>query len=152
MAETSWPGRLEVLSRQPFILLDGAHNPDGIRRLVQTVESLYPGQRFLVVGGVLRDRPYAEMLGHLARITACALTVAPASPRAVPAAEAAQVFQRLGVAARSVSSIENAVEEALRQALRAHEAQRPLPILTCGSLYLVGLARQAFLQRLRMPR
>ncbi|MBE3575759.1 MAG: hypothetical protein IMW99_09990 [Firmicutes bacterium] len=104
---------------------------------------------------MLRDRPYAEMLGHLARVTARALTVAPASPRAVPAEEAAQVFQRLGVAARPVSSIENAVEEALRQAVqapRAHEAQRPLPILTCGSLYLVGLARQAFLQRLRTPR
>src|SRR5207237_2606168 len=56
IAATRWPGRLERISEQPEIILDGAHNPAGTRALVQYIRRFYSGRRIWIVYGVMRDK------------------------------------------------------------------------------------------------
>lgn len=133
------PGRMEVMSRQPLLLLDGAHNPDGARAAAATLDEEFGSvtARVLVVG-LLRGRDPREMLGALGaagaeRVIACP----PPSPRAQPAEEVAAAARDLGVTAEVAGSPAEAVSRAL-----AVVAEDGLVLVT-GSLYLVGAARAA---------
>ncbi len=59
--KAKWPGRMEVLRREPFLLADGAHNYDGVLALADSLRELYPGERFHFVMGVLVDKDYRHM-------------------------------------------------------------------------------------------
>jgi dihydrofolate synthase / folylpolyglutamate synthase len=146
-----WPGRLELLPREPDVLLDGAHNPHGTAALAAAVEELRPqlsaGRPTLLIG-VLRDKDVEGMLAPLlgAASLAGALVVTtdvPDSPRSLPAAELAATWREH--AARSGSPISDVravadTDAALDEALEASREQAG-PLIICGSLYLVGHAR-----------
>ena len=131
------PGRFEVMRRNPLVILDGAHNPDGAEAAgsVLAEEFAVQGRRILVIG-VLSDRDVAAMLRGLGvetfdRVICCT----PPSPRAVSGEELALVVASLGVAAEVAPSI----PDALRRA-RAGAGVEDL-IFVSGSLYLVGMVR-----------
>lgn len=58
----SWPGRFEVVSRRPLCILDGAHNPNGVAALMDTLRDFLPGFSFTFVVGVMADKDYHRML------------------------------------------------------------------------------------------
>ena len=62
LQNVSWPGRFEVVSRRPLCILDGAHNPNGVSALVDTLRDLLPGFSFTFVVGVMADKDYHRML------------------------------------------------------------------------------------------
>jgi len=133
------PGRLEVLSRQPLILLDGAHNPAGARALAAALtEEFDPDASRVVVLGMLAPRDPAEMLEALGvrpSATRVVVACAPPSPRALPAAKVAAAAMGLGVRGEVAASVSEALEMA------RGEAQETDMVLVTGSLYLVGAAR-----------
>ncbi|MGE5554499.1 MAG: bifunctional folylpolyglutamate synthase/dihydrofolate synthase [Betaproteobacteria bacterium] len=135
-----WPGRLEVLRRRPLVVVDGAHNPDGLRRLSDAWRELATGRKPVVVCGFLRDKAVEEMVGILAGLAEEVIATRPASDRAAEPEAVAREFARLGVAATTVPDPVAAAQAALE---RPGVVQGG-PVLGCGSLYLIGALRRAW--------
>lgn len=137
------PGRLEVVSRQPLVVLDGAHNPAGATVLGDALrEDFAAADHVVVVMGCLRGRNPAELLAAIgpARISHVVAT-SPTSPRA----QSAEVVRDAASAAGyEVTTFED-VDEAIRAA-KDIASDNDLVLIT-GSLYVVGAAR-AFFRRL----
>ncbi|MDI6870503.1 MAG: Mur ligase family protein [Bacillota bacterium] len=145
LASARWPGRLEVLRRRPLVVVDGAHNPDGMRRLVEAWKELSPGRRPLVVCGFLRDRPVAEMVAALAGLAGEVIVTRPASDRAAEPVEVAGLFASHGVDA----TVEGDPTAAACLALARPSVKAGAPVLGCGTLYLVGALRRAWRPKAR---
>jgi dihydrofolate synthase/folylpolyglutamate synthase len=129
------PGRMEVVRRQPAVLLDGAHNPEGSAALAAALAEEFPTTRWAVVFGAMADKDVPVMLSALAPAASSFFaTRASGSERARPAGEVAA----LAAAAMDVPvSSHDTVGEALEAALAAGG-----PVLVTGSLYVVGEARE----------
>jgi dihydrofolate synthase/folylpolyglutamate synthase len=134
------PGRLEVLSRHPICVLDGAHNPAGALAATAALDEAFGPAvtgRILVIG-MLQGRDPTEMLqcfdaARARLVVACP----PPSPRALPATEVAAAARALGTDAEVTASVSEAVATALALA-----GEHDLVHVT-GSLYVVGAARAA---------
>jgi len=133
-----WPGRMEVVSEDPLIVLDGAHNPDGAVALAASFASCWPGVRPQLVFGVLGDKDRLPMMRALFPLAAGVHLCAPPSPRAVPPEAVAEEARRDGLGGIPIERCED-VGSAVRAARVA--AGRDGAVLICGSLYLVGAAR-----------
>ena len=133
------PGRLEVVGRQPLVLVDGAHNAPGMVVLARSLmeELAVPGETVAVVG-MLGGRDPSTMLGSLAEAgVRSVVCCTPDSPRALPATVIAEAARALGMAAE-------VVEEPAQATRAAVAAAGPEDrIVVCGSLYVVADAREA---------
>jgi dihydrofolate synthase/folylpolyglutamate synthase len=137
LKQVSWPGRLEVVSRQPHVVLDGAHNEEGVLTLVQEMKALLGGKKVKLLFGTMQDKSWDSMLRNLCAIASeVVLTRAPMERSAAPA--------RLATA-MGEDTPWNIVESPL-QALRfLLDAAGPDDvILVTGSLYLLGEVRPYF--------
>lgn len=130
-----WPGRFEILSENPYIVLDGGHNIQGIKALANGAKRYFSGKKIRVVCGMLRDKNYEEMLEVLATISSDFITVTPNNPRALGSEELKNVIEKMGKNAIAAESIKEAVEIGV-STLRDDEV-----LLFCGSLYMIGEAR-----------
>ncbi len=83
LAQATWPGRFEVLSREPLLIVDGAHNPNGVEALVDTIRAYFPDQKINFVMGVMKDKDYHTMLRLIAPYAACFITELPDAHRAL---------------------------------------------------------------------
>jgi len=146
LGATRWPGRLELLHDAGLtVLLDGAHNPEGMAVLASAFEELapvLPAGRVTLLLGIMRDKEVTEMLAALTscaqlRRAHCLTTVVPESERALPATELAQAW--LGAGGAEAEPVEDA-HEALARA-RQVSASAGGPLIIAGSLYLVGHLR-----------
>ena len=143
IAGVSWPGRFELLCRDPLILLDGGHNPQCMDALLAAVETYLTGRPLTVITGVLADKDYAGMYDRTAALADAFFTVTPASERALPAEElAAWLRKRCGKPAVACES----AQEAVRKAVAA--VPKDGAILAYGSLYLASDVRRAVLEEL----
>lgn len=135
MEAARWPGRLESVSESPLVVLDGGHNPDGVRRLVQSAAELWPGRRIGVVYAVMRDKDYQACLGLLASIRPALY------PTAVPGMGRCLGAEELTAAAlaRTWRNVPRAFESPMA-AIEASTGENDVT-LVCGSLYLVGWVR-----------
>ncbi|MGH8952565.1 MAG: bifunctional folylpolyglutamate synthase/dihydrofolate synthase [Acidimicrobiia bacterium] len=131
------PGRMEVLGTQPLIMVDGAHNADGMAVLAESMAEEYPTTRWQLVLGVMGDKNVEAMVESLAPHVDGIITTAPESERAVPPV---QLADRISGLVDVPVLIAEEVELALDMA-RA-EAGPDGAILVAGSLYLVGEARE----------
>jgi dihydrofolate synthase/folylpolyglutamate synthase len=131
------PGRLEVVGRQPLVVLDGAHNPAGARAAATAIDEAFgsrPGR--VLVTGMLGGRDPDEMLAALdADRARLVIACPPPSPRALPPADVAAAAARLGVD----SEVADSVPQAIALALAVAEPEEL--IVVSGSLYVVGAAR-----------
>jgi dihydrofolate synthase/folylpolyglutamate synthase len=137
------PGRLEVLGRQPLVIVDGAHNVAAMAALAAALEEGFsvPGPAVAVVG-LLAGRDPEAMLSALgpARIRTL-VACAPSSPRALPAEEVATAGWGLGLDAVTAGSVPEALDVALGS------VPEDGMVVVTGSLYLVGEARARLLGR-----
>jgi dihydrofolate synthase / folylpolyglutamate synthase len=133
------PGRFEIVGREPLLVLDGAHNVDGVAALAATLRDDFPPvPTTVVVLGMLGGRDPAEMVAALdLGAHDVVLCTTPPSPRALPAAEVAAVVEAAGLEVE----VEPDVVEALGRA-RALATPEDRIVVT-GSLYVVGTARAA---------
>jgi dihydrofolate synthase/folylpolyglutamate synthase len=133
LATTAVPGRLQVVSRHPLLLADGAHNPDGVRALITSLATMGLPHPLVAVVAVMRDKAYAEMLATIApELDAIVCTAAP-EPRALGAAPrgAAAAAASPGLGLEIVPDAHAAVRRARKLAGTAGT------VLVCGSLYLL---------------
>jgi len=133
------PGRFEVVSHSPLLILDGAHNPDGARAAALTLRDEFDvaGRRVLVIG-MLSGRDVVEMLESLdVRNADLVIACTPNSPRAVPAIDVAAVVRAMGVMVEQIDDVQTAVQRAIDVSTEDDV------ILVAGSLYVAGAARTA---------
>ncbi len=134
--ETQFPGRFEVMRRDPVVVLDGGHNPDGVRVLRKAAlrHLRTRSGRLILVMGMLADKDWQQAIPMMAAITDVFIAVPPASPRALAADEIAKAAE-ICTDVRKAENIPQAVDMALA------EARPEDSVLICGSLYLIGEAR-----------
>lgn len=140
LAGVTLPGRFEVLRRDPLVVLDSAHNPDGARALAQTLaDELGQTARRRWVVGLLRGRDPGEMLTALGIRPGDHVVAATPEPRGVPGQEVAAAAERLGATTELVAD----VRDALPRALAAADQGDGAAVVVTGTVYLVGPARSA---------
>lgn len=131
------PGRMEPLASSPFVMVDGAHNADGVETLVESIREEYPTTRWHLVLGIMGDKNVELMIEYLAPIVKGVITTAVDNKRAVPAVELAERVSRIipDVPVLTSESVEYGLDMA-----RA-EAGGEGAVLVTGSIYLVGEIR-----------
>jgi len=136
LARARWPGRLQIVRRDPWVLLDGAHNPDGARALAASLRSLFPGRRVTFVFGVYADKDVRGILEALAPLAERFVLTRAANERAAtPDTLAALVPE--GTPWTTTTSVAEALSLV---------AAPPVPPVVCvaGSLSVVGEALAHF--------
>ena len=131
-----WPGRMEILGREPLIVADGAHNPYSARVLRQALEEWFPGQRWVLIFGASADKDVAEMLKVLLPISEYTIVTRSDHPRAASPVELADVVAAVGGGAE----ISVNVKKSLRRGLAVMNPDNGL--LVTGSIHLVADARE----------
>lgn len=126
-----WPARFELMRRDPVVICDGGHNPQGIAGAVESIKRYFPSQRVVLLMGVMEDKAHGEMVTRLCEVAHCVFTVKPSNPRAMAADALAAEFEEHGVRATACADCSDAVSLAKRT---AKDEERPLICL--GSLYL----------------
>jgi len=134
ITSVAWPGRCEVLRRDPPLLVDGAHNPAGASSLLSTLEALFPGKKGAFVFGFLSDKDPVAMIDILAERVGFAVATAVDSPRAICAEDTRNLLNTCQIKAEACS-----LEESIARAVAWAEANDSFVCIT-GSLYLVGAA------------
>ena len=134
-----WPGRFEIMGREPLVVLDGAHNPGGVARVVETL-STFDYDRLHVVAGSMVDkdlRAIAAELDEADHVVACQ----PDRDRAEDEAVVAKAFRDETAAdVTTRSDVAGAFDEALEA------AEEGDCVLVTGSLYAVAEARQRWIR------
>ena len=128
LAGTRWPGRLELLHEKPYIFRDGAHNPDGARKLGQFLEKHFTNQKIIYIMGVLKDKEYEKMLAELLPLAAQVYTFRPDNERGLSGEVLAGCARTFGVKAESCDNVNAAMERAVKQ------AKKEDVLVICGSL------------------
>lgn len=130
IANTKWMGRMEVLSKEPFFMVDGAHNAHGVTALRKSLMALFPGEKFHFIMGVMADKDYVDMIAELLPLAIDFTTVTVGYSRSLEAEELAACIRERGVTATSKKSLEDAMAEVTET--------RKEKTIAFGSLYFVG--------------
>jgi len=134
LARVSWPGRFQMISRHPVIVVDGAHNPDGALRLKQSLEQYFDFDRAILVMGASSDKKIAGVISGLVPLFDKVMVTRSKHPRAKAPELVAEEFGRHGVEAQVVADVPMALSAALALA-----GDRDLICVT-GSLFVVAEA------------
>lgn len=130
------PGRFEVISEDPLVIIDGAHNEAGAQALQETMAQHFAGKKILLVAGILADKEIDSIVKFLTKITDHIIVTEPDNPRKLAAEKLAEHVAEFGVAAEAVPDVEAAVHRA-KELADDYDV-----ILFAGSLYLIGDVRR----------
>lgn len=130
------PGRFEVISEDPLVIIDGAHNEAGAQALQETMAQHFAEKKILLVAGILADKEIDSIVKFLTKITDHIIVTEPDNPRKLAAEKLAGHVADFGVAAEAVPDVEAAVHRA-KELADGYDV-----ILFAGSLYLIGDVRR----------
>jgi len=136
LEKVRWIGRLEVLREEPLVVIDGAHNIEGITLLSESLKTYFRYDKLILVIGILRDKQVEEMIEMIAPQAQRVIAVTPNSGRAESAAELNEVIMKYNKNSEACNDYREAYEKALRY------AGGDDMILVCGSLYMIGDMRK----------
>lgn len=125
-----WQGRFEIIKKEPLVIFDGAHNPQGIDAAVESVKQYFGTRKLLVLTGVLKDKDHRYIASRLSEIAAEAFVITPDNPRALSAEEYAAELRLFGAEATAYTSLVSAYSAAVGEAER-----QGIPLICLGSLY-----------------
>jgi len=136
LAQVRWPGRLEVLRREPLFLVDGAHNADSARRLREAIGEYLSFDRLILIAGASSDKDIAGIVGELAPLSSLIIVTRSRHPRALAPALLLDELERQGAKGEMAESVSSAVERALAIA-------KPGDLICAtGSLFVAAEARE----------
>ncbi|MFA5104861.1 MAG: folylpolyglutamate synthase/dihydrofolate synthase family protein [Candidatus Margulisiibacteriota bacterium] len=127
-ASVRWPARFQVIKTNPFVVLDGAHNPSGVKALFKELSGLKK-RKLIAVVGILKDKDFSNMIKTISGSADLVIAVMPDNPRACPAVVIAGEARKHGVAAVVAASPKDGLKRSLKLA-SALDA-----ICVCGSLF-----------------
>ena len=140
LAETVWPGRFEKLSDAPVVIVDGAHNPQGVHGAAGTLKRLYGDKKIIFIFGVLADKDYTRMAADIIPLAKAVFAVQPENKRALSAEGLFAYIKEEDpdiisdyfstIAAASAAALEYAAPDDI--------------ICALGSLYMISDVKKAF--------
>jgi len=128
-----WPGRMMLISQSPPIIVDGAHNPDGVEKLARTMKDIYDSQEPIAIVGINENKDLPTILHNISNITKRVIFTSSNHPHATNPKYLSEIFKSYSDNG-NIKTTRNA-NEALEIAINLSEGE---PILITGSLYLVG--------------
>lgn len=135
--QTFWPGRMEKLNERPLVLIDGAHNEQGVDLLRQNIESVVPNKKITFVIGMMKDKPYEEMIEKMEEKAKMFYFISPDPIRGFDSIKEAKRMHKKGIGADIFENIDDII-----QFIRASSTEEI--IVAFGSLYLIGDLRKAW--------
>ena len=115
LSKVDWPGRLEIYSRNPLVILDVAHNPDGINNLVSALGKLFPDKNIYFVFGVMEDKNYRKMLQIMSKIAKGITLTQPVYSRSARLDSLVDSARKLGMRYSAVPGVKEAYKSALKK-------------------------------------
>lgn len=137
-ASAVWPARFEVMRRDPVVIFDGAHNPDGMTCAAESIRALFKDKKPVVLMGVMADKDYNKYPEILKDTVGKIFTVKPENPRSLDAETLAGCFAAKGFPAEACSSMAAAVRSAY-----AFAKEKDVPLVALGTLYMYGEFKEA---------
>lgn len=132
LSHARWPGRMEKISHAPTVIIDGAHNPEGLDMLKENVSQLFPTDQLVFVVGMMKDKAYMEMIEKILPLAKNVYTVSPDPYRGFDAEDTAHKIRERGFKSEAFDSVEAVIRE-LKSETHTKET-----IIVFGSLYLIG--------------
>lgn len=132
----SWKGRLEVLSNNPYVVIDGAHNIQGIKTLSRNIKKYFKYENLYLILGILADKDVEEMIKIITPMAKKVYSVTPNSIRGELAESLKDEVSKFNKNCKAFDKYEEAYSEALNDA-----SEKDL-ILASGSLYMIGDMRK----------
>ncbi len=133
MAKVRWPGRMDIISRDPLIMFDVTHTPDGAKTVASEVRRLL-GSGLILVLGVLSDKDLEGIAANFGPLARVAIATSPSSPRAFSAPQVARALHPYVGTVEEVPDVAAALERAVALASPSDK------ILATGSLFTIGEA------------
>ena len=138
MKTAVWKGRFTVISKEPFIIMDGAHNQAAAEELVRSLKLYYPGKKFYYIFGMFRDKDYHQVIRLTAPLAEHIVTVeTPENPRALPAEELKKAVAEVNPSVEAAGNLRMAVNQVMEQ------IDKDAVIVIFGSLSFLGEAEMA---------
>lgn len=141
IAATTVPARMEVLSKQPLIVIDGGHNADCANALKNVLSHFLKGKKILALCGMMEDKEYMKYIQILSDNFDAMYCATPDNPRSLSAEKLCECAGEFVRECRAFDTIENAVDSALT-ALDGYDA-----LVICGSFYLACDVRNIILKK-----
>ena len=129
MRNVVWEGRFQVVWEHPYYIVDGAHNEDAARSLAASVNLYVKNKKMLCIVGILSDKEYKKVLGHVAPLADKIITVTPDSKRALPATDCMEAAKEFCPCVEVGETVEHAMDMAQQ------EEKNYDVVLIFGSLY-----------------
>ena len=130
ISKTRWQGRMEILMEKPFLLIDGAHNGNGVLALQKSLCQMFPGEQFHFIMGVMADKDYEKMIEELIPLAIDFKTITVESSRALQASDLASCIRAKGVPAVSCDD--------MRSCFLPENLDKNQRTIAFGSLYFIG--------------
>ena len=138
LKKTVWAGRMQVVAKDPTIILDGAHNPAAVRTLADCIKKDFEYERLILVIGVMEDKEIRKLLCEIVPVSDYVIFTSPVYLRAARPEILKQEAGDLNQPNEVIGALKNAID-------RAREIANPYDlILVCGSLFTVGEALTCF--------
>ena len=135
LSEVRWNGRLEVMSNEPCVVIDGAHNIQGITQLDKNIKKYFKYDDLYLILGILADKDVDHMVKVITPQAKKVFTVTPNSIRAETSEELMGVVKKYNQDCQAYSDYKNAFEDALKL------CKKDDLLLISGSLYMIGEMR-----------
>ncbi|MFC2033434.1 bifunctional folylpolyglutamate synthase/dihydrofolate synthase [Chloroflexota bacterium] len=116
LKEVQWPGRLQILHRQPWVVIDGAHNAYSAKRLGEALRQYFEFDRLIIIFGASSDKDIAGLVAELARFADEIIVTGSRHPRALKPVGLSREFSNHGIAARVAENVASSIEIALAEA------------------------------------
>lgn len=138
---TKWPGRLEVLRRNPTVLIDGAHNLHGAKALRNALKEIFYDKKIIGVIGILEDKDVDGILSEIVPLCDTIIVTKPNNPRALSLEKLIVKIKEYNREVVGFEKIRCALDEALSL------ADKDDLVLFCGSLYMIGEVRSILMKK-----
>lgn len=142
LRQTKWGGRFELLRREPYFIIDGAHNGDAALQLEKSIRHYFSGRRILLIMGVFADKDYKQILSIIAPLATAILTITPDNDRALASTQLA--IEAKNYTTAKIIDAENP-EKAVDIAFTI--AEKEDVIIAFGSLSILSSMKEALLRR-----
>lgn len=129
IAQAEWAGRMQILSTEPFFMVDGAHNVQGVSALCESLKTLFPNEKFHFLFGVMEDKDYQQMIQQILPLAIDITTVTVGYGCSVEAQKLADNIKMYGIKAKS--------RENAKEILTEIPKNRKEKTIALGSLYFI---------------
>ncbi|MBK1809289.1 bifunctional folylpolyglutamate synthase/dihydrofolate synthase [Clostridium sp. YIM B02505] len=136
LTKVTWSGRMEVMNSSPLVVIDGAHNIDGITKLVDSITTYFNYDKLKVIVGILADKQVEAMVDKISTVADSAIVTTPHNDRAEASTVIKELLDKKGIQTEIVEDYRASFIKAFST------SQKDDLILVCGSLYMIGDMRK----------